>query len=249
MENDVDDQRLNKTYVEIYTRWVIDPLAVPTARWLSRFGWVTPNRITAVSGITGLGAALCLFTGLLPLGGALFLIRFFIDCLDGKVARAQGTSSERGAALDLVMDVSGILLCSAALSWHLVVVSVLSPAIGFGLLVALGIFNWLLQYRKQLAERHAQGTGGANRAWSTDLPLIGSYVRWSKKMQMNPVPYTVEMETLALGVLPLFSNDRLAAVGITVALVFYSLACVVNFRRVWRIAGEADHTRTIRGEK
>lgn len=249
MGNDVDDQRLNKTYVEMYTRWVIDPLALPTARWLSRFGWVTPNKITIASGLTGLGAALCFFTGLLPLGGVLFLLRFFIDCLDGKVARAQGTSSERGAALDLLMDVSGILLCSAALSWHLVMTSILSPAIGFGFLVVLGIFNWLLQYRKQLAERYAQGTGGANRSWSTDLPLIGPYVRWCQKMQMNPVPYTVEMETLALGVLPLFSNERLAAVGIAVTLVFYSLACLVNFRRVWRIAGQADHARTTRREK
>lgn len=249
MENDVDDQQLNKTYVEMYTRWVIDPLAVPTARWLSRFSWVTPNRVTIVSGLTGVGAALCFFIGFLPLGGALFLLRFFFDCLDGKVARAQGTSSERGAALDLVMDVSGILLCSAALSWHLVAASALEPAMGFAFLVVLGIFNWLLQYRKQLAERHGQGTGGANRSWSTDSPLIGPYLRWCKKKQMNPVPYTVEMETLALGILPLFSNDRLATVGITAALVFYLLACLVNFRRVWRIAGQADHTLNIKGEK
>lgn len=244
MENDVDDQRLNKTYVEMYTRWVIDPLAVPTARWLSQFEWITPNRITILAGLTGLGAALSFSLGLLPLGGVLFLLRFFIDCLDGKVARAQGKSSERGAVLDISMDVSGILLCSAALSWYLVIVEALSVVVGFGLLVALGLFNWLLQYRKQLAERYDQGTGGANRSWSTDLPVVGSYIRWCKKKDMNPVPYTVEMETAALGVLPLFANARVAAIGITVALIFYALASLVNFRRVWRIADASNHTNT-----
>ena len=46
------------------------------------------------------------------LGGVLFLLRFFVDCMDGKVARAQGTSSTRGAALDLAADVGGIALVS-----------------------------------------------------------------------------------------------------------------------------------------
>ena len=238
---------LGKGYEQMYVRFVIDPLAAPVAQRLARYPAVTPNRITLASGLCGLAAAVCFALGALPAGGLLFLLRFYIDCLDGKVARAQGSSSERGAALDLCMDVTGILFGGAALSWYLVGQDALPAGAALAFVVALGVFNWLLQYRKQLAERHDQGTGGADRSRTTNIPILRDYVRWCHKLDMNPVPYAVEMETLALGLLPLFAAPALAAWGLWMAIAFYTAASAVNFLRIWRIAGRADTPATTLG--
>lgn len=231
---------LHKNFEQMYTRWVIDPLAEPTARWLAKFSFINPNRVTAASGLVGLAAAACFIIGLLPAAGVLFLLRFFIDCLDGKIARAQHRTSNRGAALDLMMDIPGILLCFAALSWHLVARHEFSPIVAMALLVFVGLFNWALQFRKQLAERAGIGTGGTNRSWRSSRPVIGAYSRWCARKEMNPLPYAVEMETLALGLLPLLGWPAATAAGLHLAATFYLLASAVNVRRVWRIAALLD---------
>ena len=50
------------------------------------------------------------------LGAVLFEVRFLVDCLDGKVARARGLTSARGAAFDLATDVVTITLAYSAIA-------------------------------------------------------------------------------------------------------------------------------------
>lgn len=223
-----------------WTRLVIEPVANPAARLLAPLPRITPNRVTLVSLLLGLVAAACFATGHLQWGGAAFLLRYLVDCVDGKVARRQGTSSARGALLDISADVCGIHLAAAALSWHLVGSGHLPAASALGLLAAIGVYNWALAHRKHLAERAGEGDGGSDDTWGTGLPLAGGLLERCRRAGMTPVPWAVEAETLAWGLAPLTGDAALAAAALHVVLAFYVIADLVNLRRAWRIASHLD---------
>ena len=230
----------------IWTRFAVDPLATPFARWLARLRLVTPNRITAVAGACAVGAAVAFACGLFRLGGVLFIVRFFLDCLDGKVARAQGTSSTLGGILDLVADIGGIMICIAAISWRLLDDGQVEPAVPLLLLAAVAFYNWVLAARKQLAkQRGLSGDGGSGGRWTTTAPVLRSWVHLSHRLDMSPIPWAIEVEILCLGLLPLLAPDpRWIGIGLWLALAFYVVADAVNLRRVVGLAGQIDDERT-----
>lgn len=241
-----ESDRLTQPYESIWTRLVVDPVATPVARRLAIYHGVTPNRVTVTAGLIAIAAAACFATGLLRLGGALFILRFFVDCLDGKIARAQQTSSQRGAALDLMIDISGIILNFAALSWYLTTHDFLAVVTAFGVMASVSVFAWLVAYRKHLAERAKfSDGGGAGGRLQTNIPILRYWASWCESRDMMPIPYSVEAEIVSLGLLPLTGSPALAAIGLWIVLFFYLLAAIVNARRVWRIAGwlDADEIR------
>ena len=68
---------------------------------------VTPNHLTTVRLVTGLGAAAAFAVGgegWLAWGGALFLVSMLLDRADGELARLGGMSSAWGQTYDLLAD-------------------------------------------------------------------------------------------------------------------------------------------------
>jgi phosphatidylglycerophosphate synthase len=231
---------------EIWTRLVIDPLAGPLGRSMARWPGVTPNRVTGLAALAALASAACFATGLLRVGGALFLLRFFFDVCDGVVARAQAASSARGAFLDVATDVAGISLCFGALGWYLVRDADLSPALPLAVLGAVVFYNWILAYRKALAGSLGLGDGGVMGNVSTQVPILRAWSALCVRLHMSPVPWAVEAETVALGLGPLLLPTRFVWIGFAVALAFYLLADLVNVRRVLRLTARADPTSEAR---
>lgn len=232
---------------EIWTRLTVDPVADPLARWLAHLPGVTPNRVTLGAIALALGSAASFATGHLRIGGVLFILRFFVDCLDGKVAREQGTSSTRGAALDIAADVTGIAIVLTALSSHLVAHGNLDPRIAMALLASIIIYNWALAYRKDLAHRIGQGDGGADYSRISNLRGLQAWQMFCRRLNMSPLPWVLEMEILMLGLAPLLLPLPLVRHALAVGLAFYVVADLVNLRRIWRIAGQLDQTSP-RGE-
>lgn len=228
---------------EIWTRLAVDPLADPLAHRISRLAWVTPNRVTGLAFVLSLVSATCFAAGWLRVGGAVFLVRFFLDCLDGKVARLQGSSSERGAALDIAADVVGISLAYAALAWSLEREGALPASVALGLLASVVVYNWALSHRKHLAERIGWGTGGSDHEWHTSLPGLSGWVRLCRRLNMSAVPWVLEAEIVSLGLTPLLVPD-LADDALALVLAFYVLAGAVNLRRIWSIAEALDQKET-----
>ena len=192
MTNDVDAPApsLTKHRDQMFTVLVVDPVAVPLARWLATRPGVTPNRVTVVAILLGLASATMFAIGELRWAGALFLVRFGVDCLDGKVARAQRRSSTRGAALDLVADVVGILFAAGALAATVVARGDLPGWVGLVLVGLIGLYAWALQYRKQLAGAHGLGDGGAHGRMPR--PVAGcpglTPVDWPGSTAVGPSP-------------------------------------------------------------
>lgn len=101
------DERGAKKRDYWWTVLATDPLAIPMARLLARKGWWTPDQVTMLALLLGLivGPLFALGTRWsLALGGIAFYAAFIFDCVDGKLARALGVTSARGAALDHLAD-------------------------------------------------------------------------------------------------------------------------------------------------
>lgn len=229
---------------DIWTRLVIDPVADPLAAGLADRRGVTPNRVTAVSGLLGITAVVCFASGRLRLGAVLFLLRFLADCVDGKVARLQGTGSARGAAFDVATDVVCVTGAYAALATWLVAQGHLDPAWAGALLAAVGCYGWSLAHRKHLAAVAGVGSGGSDLHQRDDVRLLGGWLVLCRRLGMSPVPWAVEAETLVLGLLPL-AGPRAAAAGVLVGLAFYAVASATNLLRIGRVAALLDRRSTL----
>lgn len=77
---------------------------------------ISPNAITISSTVLSGVAGVLLGAGQLALGGWLYLGAASLDLVDGRVARAQGTSSNSGAFLDSTLDRVAELIVFAGLA-------------------------------------------------------------------------------------------------------------------------------------
>jgi phosphatidylglycerophosphate synthase len=111
-------QRTYKSRDAWWTVLLVDPVAVHIVRWVAPHRRITPNLISVVAFTFGLGAAVCFLLAKpwwLVAGALLFHIAFVLDCVDGKVARLNGTGTVFGAWLDYMMDRVRVVTCTAAM--------------------------------------------------------------------------------------------------------------------------------------
>lgn len=110
-----------RTYKPVDAWWtvlLVDPLAARLVRVVAPYKRITPNMLTVIATLIGLGAAACFAQGSrwwLVIGAVLFHFSFVVDCMDGKIARLNGTGSNFGQWLDYVFDRVRVLACGFAL--------------------------------------------------------------------------------------------------------------------------------------
>ena len=70
------------------------------------FGWVPlhPNTITLLAVLFSIAGFILFLYSLVSIGFIFFLLAFFLDAVDGAVARAKNLSSKKGAFLDGISD-------------------------------------------------------------------------------------------------------------------------------------------------
>jgi phosphatidylglycerophosphate synthase len=103
-----------------WTVWLVDPVAARLTLPLANRTSITPNQISFVSFLLGLGAAAAFAQGdhpMLALGALLYHVSFILDCCDGKIARLKGTGSAFGMWLDFSFDRYKFWICAAALAY------------------------------------------------------------------------------------------------------------------------------------
>jgi phosphatidylglycerophosphate synthase len=101
-----------------WTVWLVDPLASRLVWLVAPWRRVTPNLLTTLAFLIGLGSAAAFWRasyGWLLAGALLFHLSFVLDCMDGKIARLNGTGSVFGAWLDYVFDRLRVLACAVGL--------------------------------------------------------------------------------------------------------------------------------------
>jgi phosphatidylglycerophosphate synthase len=101
-----------------WTVLLVDPVAVRLVRLVAPYRWITPNKLTGLATILGFGAAWAFWLAdyrWLVAGALLFHLSFVVDCMDGKIARLNGTGSMFGAWFDFMFDRLRVVLCAFAL--------------------------------------------------------------------------------------------------------------------------------------
>ena len=101
-----------------WTVLLVDPIASRLVRLVAPYRWITPNLLTAVATLLGIGAAVSFARAdhrWLIAGAVLFHLSFVVDCMDGKIARLNGTGSMFGAWFDFMFDRLRVILCAFAL--------------------------------------------------------------------------------------------------------------------------------------
>jgi phosphatidylglycerophosphate synthase len=115
------DEVRERTYKPRDAWWtvlLVDPLAARLVRLVAPYRRITPNLLTVIATVIGLGAAVCFAMQSrwwLVAGALLFHASFVVDCMDGKIARLNGTGSLFGAWFDFVFDRLRVFVCALAL--------------------------------------------------------------------------------------------------------------------------------------
>ncbi|GIF63795.1 hypothetical protein Ais01nite_18300 [Asanoa ishikariensis] len=143
--------RTYKTRDSWWTVLLVDPVASRLTRWIAPYRWFTPNRITMLGFLVGLTAAAFFALGgvrennwWLVAGALAYHVSFVLDCIDGKIARLNGTGSVFGAWLDYVFDRLRIVACTIALmgGQYAATKSIVYLVLG-GLVIFLDMFRYL----------------------------------------------------------------------------------------------------------
>ncbi|MEV4539695.1 CDP-alcohol phosphatidyltransferase family protein [Asanoa sp. NPDC049518] len=143
--------RTYKTRDSWWTVLLVDPVASRLTRLVAPYRWFTPNRITMLGFLTGLTAAAFFALGgvrennwWLVAGALAYHLSFVLDCIDGKIARLNGTGSVFGAWLDYVFDRLRIVACTIALmgGQYVATKSIVYLVLG-GLVIFLDMFRYL----------------------------------------------------------------------------------------------------------
>ncbi|HEX6840347.1 MAG TPA: CDP-alcohol phosphatidyltransferase family protein [Stellaceae bacterium] len=111
----------------------------------------TPNQLTTLRLLTAIAAALLLATGdrgLSILGGAIFLVSFFLDRADGDLARLSGRSSAWGHRFDLCADYTANILVFVGIGFGLQEGALGSSSIALGAVAgsAIVLIFWLVRF-------------------------------------------------------------------------------------------------------
>jgi len=102
-----------------WTVLLVDPIAIRLVRLVAPYRWITPNLLSGLAFILGLGAAWCFAMAdrwWLVAGAVLFHLSFVVDCMDGKIARLNGTGTMFGSWFDFIFDRVRVVICAIALT-------------------------------------------------------------------------------------------------------------------------------------
>lgn len=153
-----------------WTVLVVDPLAFPITKLLAKRKWATPDEVTIVSLVLGLLTGLFFAVGdtwALITGAILFYLSFVLDCVDGKLARALGVSSDKGRALDAMSDSARRASAAIGIITYLVYSASGTQAHEVVLAAAFGVLgSYFIEISG--AER-GPGQGGVRGRWAEAL--------------------------------------------------------------------------------
>lgn len=215
-----------------FTVLLTDPVAVPLTKLLAARRLLTPNQVTMLSLVIGLSVGVFFATGErwgLIAGGIAFYLAFVTDCVDGKLARATGITSDKGEALDALAD--GGRRASASLGLGLYLWNVVEPArVTIGEPVPLVLVDrseilWLLVY-VVLAYYFLEISGAAKGE-----PAGGIRGAWAQRLaryRLLPTPGMPDVQAIVFIFGPI-AGLVVPALGVGIALV--SVAILLT---IWR---------------
>lgn len=100
-------------FLRQYFAWLMHPVF-----WVLRRSGLPPNAITTLSVLLAGASGVALAAGRFALGGWLYIFAGICDFMDGRLARITGASTQRGAALDSILDRYSDSAILIGLGWY-----------------------------------------------------------------------------------------------------------------------------------
>jgi phosphatidylglycerophosphate synthase len=202
-----------------WTVLAVDPIALPLARWLAAGRRMTADQATLLSVALAVPVGFAYATGTrlgLAAGALLFYLAFVFDCIDGKLARALGTTSARGQTLDEIADATRRVSAGGGLAVYLWRVSE-GPAF------------WLAVVYLALAFFFAQVSGGTRAQPQTALG--GRWSRALARRRLLPTPGTPDVGAIVFIFGPL---TGLVAPALVIGDLLLGVAILLVLKRLLR---------------
>jgi len=175
---------------------------------------LTPDHLTLVGLVVGAGAGVAIGWGALNLGLLLVILAALPDLLDGALAKASGSSSQRGAFFDSVIDRITDAFLLGGVAWFIIKDNPEHPHLGI-LPVAVLSVSSIISYERAKAE-------------SLGLSAKGGLMERAERVIL-----------LCLGLL--FDNLLLPVLWLMLALTM--VTAVQRFFKVWKQAAVAPVTQ------
>jgi archaetidylinositol phosphate synthase len=182
-----------------------------------RNSWVTPNHLTSVRLVVGLGAAAAFTPGTYGwsnIAALLLILSNFLDHTDGELARISGKSSRFGHVYDLASDAAVTILLFIAIGVGVgahPATSLRIPPVALGLIAGCAV-ALIFFLRMRMEER-------AGKAASQQSSLVG--------LETEDVLYLLPLVTLGNAEVPFLVTAALCAPLFAVWVLF-------DYRRVLR---------------
>lgn len=128
----------------------VDAAVKPIGQALRRTG-LSPDHLTIVGLLVGIGAGIAIGAGRLWIGAALVVLAALPDLLDGALAKASGQSSQRGAFFDSTVDRVTDMFLLGGLAWYFAVDPDAAPALPVLPFAIAGVSS-LVSYQRAKAE-------------------------------------------------------------------------------------------------
>jgi phosphatidylglycerophosphate synthase len=196
---------------------VVDPVVLRVLPFIVKRPGITPDGVSLASLGLAAAAGADFLLGHLVVGAVLFELHFFLDCIDGKLARVRGTQNPRGGFVDLACDLVGTTWCFAALGYNAFSGTHRSAA---ALLTAVFYvtYTWSTLYRSR------------SGALVVKVPREGG---WLHRHGFGRTPYGVEVEALSLFLVPLSGREDWVRLALYFATAFYLAALGRNVRATY----------------
>jgi phosphatidylglycerophosphate synthase len=212
-----------------WTVAAIDPVAMRVLPSLLRVRRATPNVITGAAFVVGLGSIASFASSQWVLGALLYELRFFLDCLDGKVARVRRLSSPTGAMFDRLADMVSIPAAFAAIGWALAGAGYLPEQLTFAVPAAALLVAGLEAVLEVVRLKQTAPTVPAPEA-----PSPSGLLGWARRHRFTLRPWTVEAETLGLFLGPLFLRGGALGGLLVVMVAVYAAFAAVDVVFIFR---------------
>lgn len=128
----------------------VDAAVKPVGRALRKTG-LTPDHLTVVGLLVGVGAAIAIGAGNLKLGLVLVILAALPDLLDGALAKASGQASQRGAFFDSTVDRVTDAFLLGGIAWYFATDPSFSGQLAM-LPFAISAVSSLISYQRAKAE-------------------------------------------------------------------------------------------------
>ena len=205
--------------------FVMDPLARPLVWFLAPYRAVTPTMVTLASAVLGVASVGAFLTQHPIWGALLFEAHFLLDCVDGNLARLRGATTHFGGVLDETSDAVLLFAVAGAAAIAATIAEMPYAYLQIAVAAAFGVEASLRRIRE---------------AKSAQWPAIPRFVKTRLSGCLMPLPWTLEMEVLALFVAPMLGGTARSLIlgvclaGLGVISASYLWALLVDARRADR---------------